>query len=177
MLRLVGIEFEVCAADIDESIVGDESPERLVTRLALGKAQAVAERFRSAWVIAADTVVVLDRKLMGKPDGATEAEQMLSALRGRTHQVWSGFAVVNGEKNFSRSDASMSEVTFNDFSDSVMRAYVATGEPFDKAGGYGVQGQASALVKKIDGSFTNIVGLDLARLTQTLLEIGAISPK
>lgn len=170
LLDLIGIPYTADPADIDETVRGDESPAVYVERLACGKASAVAERHPGALVIAADTTVVLDGRIIGKPQTEDDARNMLSALSGATHTVVTGMAcVLNGKLESSVDDVS---VTFRRLSDAEIQEYVATGEPMDKAGAYGIQGYGATIVRRIDGDYFAVMGLSLVRLVEVMQRLG-----
>lgn len=175
-LTELGLVFTLASADIDESSRPGELPGELVCRLAGEKAAVVAAEHPEAWVIGADTVVVLGGAILGKPDDPAEALAMLERLNGRTHQVWSGVAIANLRNRVSRAFAVCTEVSFAETAQAVLAAYVATGESLDKAGAYGIQGQGVFLVDSIRGSYSNVVGLPLPELLGQLLELGIIGP-
>ncbi|NTV14893.1 MAG: septum formation inhibitor Maf [Desulfobulbaceae bacterium] len=172
----LGLVFTLAAADLDETIHPGELPGELVCRLAGEKAAAVAAAHPEAWVIGADTVVVLGREILGKPSDPAEALAMLKRLAGRTHEVWTGVSLMRRSDRASRTFAVCTEVTFAEASESVLAAYVATGEPLDKAGAYGIQGHGVFLVSAIAGSYSNVVGLPLPELLEQLLALGVIDP-
>ncbi|MEN8143069.1 MAG: Maf family protein [Thermodesulfobacteriota bacterium] len=174
-LEGLGLEFTVAAADVPEIPLEDELPIDFVQRLAKDKAAAVGQDYPEAWVIGADTVVVLENEILGKPRDPVDALAMLTMLVGRTHEVWTGFTVCRGSSEVI-SQAVRTEVRFVKATRDILAAYVATGEPLDKAGSYGIQGQGGALVARIDGSYSNVVGLPLAELVEELLRLGAIIP-
>ena len=174
MLACLGIVFEVYPADVDETPAPGEAAKAFVLRLARDKAAAVAPRFPDRWVLAADTVVVLDGEILGKPSGPDEAAAMLDRLSGRGHEVWTGFCLTRGGKEVARAECT--KVRFATFPSEVMRAYVRTGEPLDKAGAYGIQGVGGFLAEAIDGSYGNVVGLPLAVVLQALLAQAVIAP-
>ncbi len=174
-LRWMGLQYRVDVADIDESWNSEESPEIFVQRLAKEKGIVVAGKFPSHWVVSGDTVVCLDSQILGKPQDAEDAVQMLMQLSGRTHNVLSAYSVMHQQKGVAECDFVRTEVTFTDFSEAVARAYVQTGEPMDKAGSYGIQQCGVSLVASINGSYSNVVGLPLAELLSVLLRLGAIS--
>lgn len=180
LLGLLGLPFRVIVADVDESLVQGEAPELMVRRLAIEKARAVSVREPASWVIGADTTVVLREgesdRILGKPADRVEAERMLAELAGRDHLVFTGFAVRCEERGVERSEVVATRVWFKPLSREEIRAYVATGEPLDKAGSYGVQGVASAFVSRLDGSFTNVVGLPLAELHSVMKDLAAWKP-
>ncbi len=175
-LAELGLVFTVASADLDETIYPGELPGALVCRLASAKADAVAVDQPEAWVIGADTVVVLGREILGKPADPAEALAMLMCLAGRTHEVWTGVSVMRRQDGCCRTFAVNTEVTFAEASESDLAAYVATGEPLDKAGAYGIQGQGVFLVSSITGSYSNVVGLPLPELLGLLLDLEIIRP-
>jgi septum formation protein len=136
--------------------------------VALDKARRIAARRPGALVIGADTIVVARGIRMGKPDGAAQAADMLRRLQGRTHEVWTGIAVVRGDE--ARTAAECTRVQFVRMSEADLQGYVATGEPLDKAGAYGIQGLAGQFVRRVEGDYHTVVGLPLARLRQLLEE-------
>ncbi|MGA0332923.1 MAG: Maf family protein [Kiritimatiellia bacterium] len=167
LLQSAGIEFEVCPAEVDEGSGPGESPEDLVCRLSREKAEAVGARFPDAVVLAADTVVVFDEKIYGKPSSAGEAAAMLADLSGDMHEVMTGFTLLRpGRPPFT--DRVTTLVSFRELSEAEIRNYVASGEPMDKAGAYGIQGGAAGFVSRIEGSYSNVVGLPLAEVIQQL---------
>ncbi|MBT8335850.1 MAG: septum formation protein Maf [Gemmatimonadetes bacterium] len=174
LLSRLGLEHTVDPAHVDETALPEEAPRPHVVRLSEAKARAVARRHPDALVFAGDTVVVDRRRILGKPSSEDEAVAMLMALSGRTHAVVSGLALAlpetAGGRVFSRADRT--DVTFQPFDESVARAYVATGEPMDKAGAYGIQGLGGALVKAVDGDYTTVVGLSISGLVELLRQAG-----
>jgi septum formation protein len=168
LLRQVGLAFTVADPGPDREWPGQAEPRHGVRALALEKARRVAVRRPEALVIGADTVVVARGVRLGKPAGGAEALELLRQLQGRTHEVWTGLAVVLGGDQ--RTAAEVTKVQFARLDDAELRAYVRTGEPLDKAGAYGVQGLAAQFVRRIEGDYANVVGLPLARLRQLLKE-------
>jgi septum formation protein len=169
LLDLIGIPHVVDPADIDESMHVAELPVAHVERLAREKASKVAGRHHGALVIAADTVVVLDGRVMGKPRTEDQAYDMLSDLSGATHTVLTGMACAfNGELESSVDDVS---VTFRSLSKDEIREYIATGEPMDKAGSYGIQGYGATIVRRIDGDYFAVMGLSLVRLVELMQKL------
>lgn len=170
LLDLIGIEHEVLPADVDESVLPGERPVEHATRLARAKALAIAARDPAALVIAADTIVVLDGVILGKPRDAVEAERVLRSLSGRTHTVVTAVAcALSG-----RFAAGVEEVdvTFRQLDPREIAEYVATGEPLDKAGSYGIQGFGATIVRRIDGDYFAVMGLSLVRLVALIQELG-----
>jgi septum formation protein len=168
LLKQVGLNFDVIPADIDETMSADLSPIEMVQFLADQKACVVADRLEMGIVIAADTIVVLDGRVMGKPESDVEASEMLSALNGRHHQVMTGICILNAHTGKKDTAVEVTEVAFRKLCESEIKAYVKSGEPFDKAGGYGIQGLGALLVESIQGCYFNVVGLPLNQLGQML---------
>ena len=171
LLALVGIEHEVRPANIDESLLAGETPVAHAERLARAKAHTIAGREPGAVVIAADTIVVVDGDVLGKPRDAGEAHAMLRRLSGRTHTVLTAIAVARGA--LTESAVESVDVTFRALTDAEITAYIATGEPMDKAGAYGIQGYGATIVERVDGDYFSVMGLGLRRLIELLDRIGA----
>ena len=175
LLRDAGIAFEVNAPHVDEARHPDETAEKMVARLAEAKARAVAESVgggKPAIIIGADTAVELDGEIFGKPRDAADAREMLSYLSGRTHFVLTGICVLRLPDGATRSAVERTAVTFAPLDPSEIEAYVTSGEPFDKAGGYAIQGRAGRYIPRIEGCYFNVVGLPLARLHALLSDLG-----
>ncbi len=166
LLSLAGFDFEVITADIDEVLDPSLAPHKLVMSLASQKARAVAAENKSKTVIGADTVVVLDGKVLGKPHSSEEAVAMLKSLSGNTHEVFTGVCLVKGEREHCFYERTA--VTFYPLEDELIEQYVASGEPMDKAGAYGIQGKGCVLVKGIDGDYFNVVGFPVARFCREI---------
>jgi septum formation protein len=172
LLTSLGLEFVTSAPDVDESVLDGELPTSYVTRVSLLKvtARALVDMADGVVVLAADTTVVLDGQILGKPADAEEAVVMLEALSGRTHRVLTGVAVASGERQ--RATVVETKVEFAQLDRSAIDWYVSTGEPFDKAGGYGIQGAGGAFVKAIAGSASNVIGLPLVETSELLAAVG-----
>ena len=174
LLGRLGLPFEVVVSRYDEALLSPNglAPAAYVQTLARGKAEEVAGRLAdpSALVIGADTTVTLDGQFLNKPTDAADAARMLRALSGRTHEVYTGLCVIRGETL--RTESARTEVEFAPLSDAVLAAYVATGEPLDKAGAYGIQGKALSFIPAIHGDYFNVVGLPLFLLCRILAEFG-----
>ncbi len=166
LMTLAGFRFDVICADIDEIVPEKALPQEVVMSLALQKAQAVAKDHRKSAVVGSDTVVALDGKILGKPRSEKEAAEMLRSLSGRIHKVFTGVAIVCGEKVTSFFEET--EVEFYPLTDQEILDYVATGEPMDKAGAYGIQGRGSVLVKRINGDYFNVMGLPISKVYREL---------
>src|SRR5271168_2655117 len=183
LLRNAGISFAVQAADIDERPLAGESPRDCAERLAREKALTVFQRRPQDYVLGADTIVVVDDAILGKPRDANDAARMLRLLSGRVHAVITGVCVVNPVAGGQWSVASKADlltasettlVTVCGVSDTEIRDYVATGEPMDKAGAYAIQGIASRWIPRIEGDYSNVVGLPVALVYRMLRERGAV---
>ncbi len=167
LLQSAGIHFEVCPADLDERVLPGEPPRAYAGRVAREKALAVP----GARVLAADTVVALEGEVLGKPADADEARRLLQALSGRTHTVYTAVALRVDRRVHQRICAT--QVRFRELSERDIEWYVGTSEPYDKAGGYGIQGQGGALVDRLRGSYTNVIGLPLRETLALLARFGA----
>jgi len=170
LLNLVGISHEVRPANIDETMRARENPHRHAERLAREKATAVATRDPNLITIGADTIVVVNRKVLGKPTDADHAAVMLRQLSGRQHTVITAVAVSRGKKL--RSAVEEVRVKFRKLRDDEIAAYIATGEPLDKAGAYGIQGYGATIVECVEGDYFAVMGLPLARLVGLLRDVG-----
>jgi septum formation protein len=168
LLRQAGAVFTVVDPGPDREWPGKAEPRHGVRALALDKARRVAARRAGSVVIGADTVVVARGQRLGKPADPAEAAAMLSRLHGRTHEVWTGVAVVRGHEQ--RTAAECTRVLFARLSPEEIAEYVRSGEPLDKAGAYGIQGLGGMFVRRLDGDYSNVVGLPLARLRAVLAE-------
>ena len=173
ILRTLGLDFAVRASDIEEKLIQGESPQHYVMRAATAKAEAVARDFQSGIVIAADTEVVIDGLPLGKPEDGEDAARMLRAISGRWHAVMTGVAVVDVESGRSAVDHEKTLVRFRDLSEAEIDAYVASGEPSDKAGAYAIQGRGMLFVTEIAGNYQNVVGLPVPLLERLVRQIGA----
>lgn len=176
LLTRAGVAFEVIPAGIDERLRSGETPEALVVRLAHEKALAVARRLGPGprrLVLGADTLVVLDGEILGKPRDAVEAEGMLARLAGRTHRVLTGVALARSDGPERRACRVASEVRMRPVGAEEIRRYVATGEPLDKAGAYALQGRGRAFVEKVEGSTSNVIGLPVDETLELLREARA----
>jgi septum formation protein len=170
----LGLAFTVDAADVDETPLPGEAPDALVCRLGRAKAQAVAVRRPGAVVLAADTLVTLDGRLLGKPADPAEATAMLADLRGRTHQVYTAVCVARDGELCAR--LAISDVTMRPYTDAEIAAYVASGDPLDKAGAYAIQHPRFSPVAGWTGCYTSIMGLPLRLVTEMLAQVGVKTP-
>lgn len=174
LLRLVAIRFEIIPSQADERFLHGEAPEEHVIRLARAKAMEIAEQHRDRWVLAADTVVEINGKVLGKPRNHREAEEMLQNLSHREHRVLTGYCILRFPYLEKREGKVISRVKFKALSPEEIRWYLETGEPFDKAGAYAIQGRAAFMVKEVHGSYTNVVGLPLCEIVEALRELDAL---
>ncbi|MGI5837524.1 MAG: Maf family protein [Chloroflexota bacterium] len=172
LLRQVGLDFEIVPSDLEELPLEGEPPAAAAEALALEKAQQVASQRTEGLVIGADTVVVVDGQILGKPRDPEDAKAMLRLLSGREHQVITGIAVVDAATGRARSDGVATSVMFAPLSDEIIARYVATGEPLDKAGAYAIQGFGALLIEGLRGCYYNVVGLPIRRLAELLGEFG-----
>ncbi len=173
LLREAGIPFDVVAPkDVAEDFPPGEPPAELVVRHALTKARSVAADHPRRLILGADTVVVLNKKIHGKPADEAEARAILSQLQGQTHTVHTGLALVAGSSGRELAEAEATEVKMRPLSAEDISSYVATGEPLDKAGAYAVQGRGSLLIERVVGDYFNVVGLPLYRLSKMLEGFG-----
>lgn len=171
LLRAAGFDFDVAPADVDESVRHGELAATYVARVAMEKADAVSRRFPGRLVVAADTAVVVDGVVLGKPSDQADAARMLRLLSGRVHEVLTAVAAcLDGRRS---SAVERSEVAFAALTDEDVARYVGTGEPFDKAGGYAIQGLASAFSRLVSGPYDNVVGLPVGCVHRLLDEFGS----
>ena len=176
LLARLGIEFTIMVPEVDESHSETERERDYVHRLAHLKAATIGHNHPSSWVVAADTVVIIDGRLLTKPDSETQAVKMLMQLSGREHQVRTGFCLYHEERSFCEIDSVATTVRFKRFGPAWAKSYVHTGEPMDKAGGYGIQDRGGVLVDAVYGSYSNVVGLPLAEVVELLCSQQVVIP-
>jgi septum formation protein len=174
LLEQAGIEFDVIHSHFDESSIPLREPNLYVQDLSLAKAGEVARQYPDRWIIAADTIVIIDGQVLGKPKGKKAACRMLSQLSGQTHQVLTGYTICNVRLNKNTTDSIRTDVTFKHLTPNEIEWYIHTDEPFDKAGAYAIQGLGTFLVKTINGSYTNVVGLPVCEVVEILIREGVI---
>lgn len=174
LLEKCGIEFEVIASDIEEKVNIDIKPKELCISFAFEKAYDVAQRNPDRFVIGADTAVEIDGRILGKPEDKAEAIKFLKLLSGREHSVITGFAIINLSKNIKIADYEESKVLFKTLSDDEIEDYVSSTEPYDKAGGYAIQGEAGKFVESYHGDYDNIVGLPTEKVIEVLKRFRSI---
>ncbi|MGD8255210.1 MAG: Maf family protein [Syntrophobacterales bacterium] len=168
LLQQLGFSFRVIPSSLEETNQSGMEPRRHATYYALEKAKEVAQHHPRHWVLAADTIVVVDEAILGKPVNATEASVMLSRLSGRSHQVITGVSLVHADHGVEERQAVETEVFMRRLSAADIEGYIATGEPMDKAGAYGIQGIGGCLIQRIEGSYSNVVGLPLCETVELL---------
>lgn len=172
LLRLIGIPHEIRPADIDETYINGEQPRQHAERLARAKADKVAATESDALVIGADTIVVVDGNVLGKPGNEADAVRMLSMLSGRSHVVITAVATAYDGRVVSGVEEVV--VAFRDLSHEEIESYIATGEPMDKAGAYGIQGFGATIVRRVEGDYFAVMGLPLVRLTALMSDVGIV---
>jgi septum formation protein len=170
LLDQLGVHFDCCPADIDETPGPAERAEDYVVRLAIEKARAVAPQYPDSWVLGSDTSVVINGQILGKPESKDDATRMLLSLSDATHQVLTAIALVQGDNCLHR--LITTDVRFREITPAMAEAYWQTGEPCDKAGSYGIQGLGGMLVRSIEGSYSAVVGLPLAETADLLMDVG-----
>ncbi len=175
LLEQAGLSFSVIPSSIDETSIPISSPETYVRVLSEAKAHNVSEKYPGKWVIGADTIVLKDQTILGKPGSIAEARTMLKQLSGRTHQVFTGYSICCKVKNRQFSETIKTEVLFKNLTDPEIEWYIHTTEPFDKAGAYAIQGLGTFLVKSINGSYTNVVGLPVCEVIEFLIKEGVLA--
>ena len=174
LLRSVGLKFKIIPADVDETYFQGESPRAHVRRLSRDKAGAIAHQYPKALVLGADTIVVIDGQILGKPKNKKQAREMLQRLSNRQHTVFTGFTITCIRAGTSRTKVVQSTVQFKNISPEETAWYVNGDEPYDKAGGYAAQGMGASFIQAIRGSYTNVIGLPLCEVVEALKHLGVI---
>jgi septum formation protein len=174
LLQSAGVPVTVQPSGIDEVLLPGETPEAHAKRLARDKARDVARLGKGRFFIGADTIVVSGDEIMGKPQDAEDADRMLRKLSGTVHQVITGFSVIDAATDQEVTEAVKTLVYFKELRDDEIQTYIASGCPFDKAGAYAIQGSAAHMIRKIEGSYTNVVGLPLCEVVEALRTLGAL---
>ncbi len=174
LLEQAGLSFKIIPSSFDENKIPLTKPENYVKNLAMAKAMDIAKDRPDNWVIGADTIVLINGKILGKPKSRDEARQMLRKLSGNTHRVYTGYAIVCIKKERVICDAVKTDVLFKKLNNKEIEWYVHTKEPFDKAGAYAIQGLGTFIVKSIKGSYTNVVGLPVCEVIEALIKEGVI---
>ncbi|CCK80603.1 Maf family protein [Desulfobacula toluolica] len=174
LLEQVGINIEISVSTIDEETVSIKKPEDYVKELSFLKAEDTSLLYPESWVLGADTIVVVDNQILGKPQSKPDAIDMLTKLNNREHSVYTGFCLIHQKKRSIIKKCVETKVYFKHLSDQEIQWYVNTGEPFDKAGAYGIQAIGAILVKQIKGSYSNVVGLPVCEVVETLMHLNII---
>jgi len=169
LLEQAGIDFEIIPSAVNERSVPLDQPRRYTAGLSLAKARDVSERHPGRWVLGADTIVAIDDQILGKPRNRDSARSMLEQLSGQTHQVYTGFSICHRDGITHHTEVVATDVTFKSLSKDEIDWYIHTDEPFDKAGAYAIQGLGTFLVRRINGSYTNVVGLPVCEVIEYLL--------
>jgi len=175
LLRSVGLKFKILPASVNEDYMDGETPRQHVRRLSQDKARALAHKYPDAWVLGADTIVVIDDLILGKPKNKKQAQQMLERLSGREHKVFTGFTLARMASKTTKTTVIQSVVKFKPINAEEMEWYISCDEPYDKAGGYAVQGKGAYFIKAIRGSYTNVIGLPLCEVLEELKKLNAIN--
>ncbi|KQC06266.1 MAG: hypothetical protein APR62_08165 [Smithella sp. SDB] len=175
LLKSLGLKFKIIPAHVDENYLDGESPRQHVKRLSRYKATFIAQKYPEAWVLGADTIVVIDGFILGKPENKKQALEMLRKLSGREHKVLTGFTIARTATKIYKSKVVQSTVKFKIISAEEMNWYVSCDEPYDKAGGYAVQGKGACFIQSIRGSYTNVIGLPLCEVLEALINFKAIN--
>jgi septum formation protein len=173
LLQQIGLPFRSLPSHVEENQVLGEPPVKAVL-IAEKKAKAVYAKSQDSWIVGADTIVVIDGSILGKPNNLEDVHFMLSCLSGKAHDVITGFCLLNPSGEVAHSEAITTLVKMKHLSEEEISAYVATGEPFGKAGSYAIQGVGAFMVESISGSYTNVVGLPVCALIRSLLALGAL---
>ena len=173
LLSQAGVAFSIVVSGCDETPIPGESATEMVERLAVIKAAVVADQHRDAFVIGADTTVCIDGEVLGKPESFDEACSMLRKIQGRTHEVLGGISIINRSQGLELRWSHSTKVTMAKMSEDVIARYVQSGEPMDKAGSYAIQGLGLQFVDTVEGSYSNVVGLNISALMIELLKLGA----
>ena len=175
LLKQAGLSFSVIPSGINEDSISTDSPESHARILAECKAADVSSAHPDSWVIGADTIVFIDDTILGKPGSADEARKMLRRLSAKTHQVITGYCICCKERNRFFSESIKTDVLFKELTNDEIQWYIDTGEPFDKAGSYAIQGLGTFLVKRINGSYANVVGLPVCEIIEFLINEGVLA--
>lgn len=174
LLKKAGLDFTVIPSDFDESSVRLSSPESYVKSLAQAKAEDISQKYPDSWIIGADTIVFVDNTILGKPASRDEARAMLQNLSAKTHQVHTGYCICHQATGHLFTECVTTDVSFKSLSDKEIDWYINSGEPFDKAGAYAIQGIGTFLVRRINGSYTNVVGLPVCEVLEYLINEGVV---
>lgn len=174
LLEQAGLDFEIIPSSFDESSVPPTEPDTYAGTLSRAKADDIAARHPDRWVVGADTIVLINGVILGKPEDRSAAREMLQQLNGQTHQVYTGFTICCLNLNIRHTEVVCTDVSFKALSKDEIEWYIRTREPFDKAGAYAIQGLGTSLVKRINGSYTNVVGLPVCEVMDYFIQQGVL---
>jgi septum formation protein len=174
ILEQVGIPFETAGSIIEETLYREAQPADIACHIAKQKVESIEQTYRNRWILGADTIVVINTTIFGKPKNPEECYDMLINLKGKTHEVFTGFCIHDPGKKRVHLEAVMTKVKIKELGNTEIEAYINTGEPFGKAGAYAIQGIGSFMIEKIYGSYTNVVGLPLFEVVNALVRCGAL---
>jgi len=174
ILEQIGIPFEIVGSMVEETLYEGLQPEDIVCQMAILKAKSVQYVKKNRWILGADTIVVMNKKVFGKPKDSLDCHDMLLRLRGKNHRVITGFCIFNPGGKKVHHEAVITKVKIKEISESEIEAYIKTGEPFGKAGGYAIQGIGSFMIEYINGSYTNVVGLPVCEVVGALVKCGGL---
>ena len=175
ILKQIGIPFEPAGSMIEETFYGETQPADIACHIAAQKVESTQHTYNNRWILGADTIVVINKTIFGKPKNPGECRDMLHLLKGKTHDVITGFCIHDPGRKLVHLEAVMTKVKIKELSDIEIAAYINTGEPFGKAGAYAIQGIGSFMIEKINGSYTNVVGLPVFEVINALITCGALN--
>jgi len=175
LLQSVGLKFKTIHPLVNEKYLAGESPQQHVKRLSIDKATVIAKKYPESWIIGADTIVIIDGLILGKPKNKKQASDMLRRLSGREHKVFTGFTIAHAATEVCQTKVVQSAVKFKIISPKEIKWYISCDEPYDKAGGYAVQGKGAYFIQSIRGSYTNVIGLPLCEVLEVLINLKAIN--
>jgi len=174
ILKQIGIPFEPAGSMIEETLYGETQPADIACHIAIQKVESIQPVYNNRWILGADTIVVINKTIFGKPKNPGECRDMLHLLKGKTHDVITGLCIHDPGKKLVHLEAVMTKVKIKELSTNEIEAYINTGEPFGKAGAYAIQGIGSFMIKEINGSYTNVVGLPVYEVIKALITCGAL---
>jgi len=174
ILKQIGIPFEPAGSMIEETLYGQTQPEDIACHIATQKVKSIEHAYNNRWILGADTIVVINKTIFGKPKNPGECQDMLCCLKGKTHEVITGFCIHDPGKKSVHLETVMTKVKIKELSDIEIEAYINTGEPFGKAGAYAIQGIGSFMIEQINGSYTNVVGLPVFEVVNALMTCGGL---
>jgi len=174
ILKQIGIPFESAGSMIEETLYEGMQPADIACQMAVRKVESVQNIYNNRWILGADTIVVSNKKIFGKPKDSIECQEILHSLKGKTHKVITGFCIHDPGRKKVHLEAVMTKVKIKELSEIEIEAYIKTGEPFGKAGAYAIQGIGSFMIEQINGSYTNVVGLPVCEVISALIKCGGL---